>query len=339
MLATPAISPSSAQSSTTGQTVTFATYETGGSAPYTYNFLVYNSATNIVVANQLSSSNSFAYALPSGESGNTLYANVFITDSATPEVTVNSILSGAITVSAASSGSGGGGGIRGSGGTGVFTTSVQTTTAASTVPTTTTIPATAPSKTSFNSTINISSISPTYVNVSGLGIVLAVISTSSGTSSSKITIVNVTNSTISAPSGYNKLLAVNITLTSSANLSTTVTLKYPCSIQSLSIAPYTLKNGVWQPIPIANFTLNSAACSVMLSITNDPIIGLFQKVASQTTAIGTTAVPPGSQQTTTAQASPNNNGPSALWIIGIMAVILIAAGAWFITRRQTRKFK
>ena len=334
VLATPAISPSSAQSNTTGQTVTFATYETGGSAPYTYNFIVYNSATNIAVANQLSSSNSFAYALPSGELGNTLYANVFITDSATPAVTVNSILSGAITVSAASSSSGGGAGIRGSGGTGVFTTSVPTTTAASTVPTTTTIPATTLSKTSFNSTINISSISPTYVNVSNFGIVLAVISTSSGTSSSKITIVNVTNSTMPAPSGFNKLLAVNITLISSANLSTIVTLKYPCSIQSSSIAPYMLKNGTWQPISIANFTLNSAACSVTFSITKDPIIGLFQNVASQTTAIATTTVPPSSQQTTTAQASPNSNGASALWIIAIMAVILIAAGAWFITRRK-----
>ena len=97
-LATPTISPSSAQANTTGQRVTFAAYETGGSSPYTYNFLVYNSATNILVASMLTSSNSFAYLLPLGESGNSLYANVFVTDSATIPTSVNSILSGKITV-------------------------------------------------------------------------------------------------------------------------------------------------------------------------------------------------------------------------------------------------
>ncbi|MDE1768167.1 MAG: hypothetical protein KGH62_02260, partial [Candidatus Micrarchaeota archaeon] len=78
---TPTISPPTSQTYGIGSTVTFASYESGGTSPYTYNFLVYNSVTNIQVANLLTSSNSFAYVLPASQSGNTLVANVVVKDS------------------------------------------------------------------------------------------------------------------------------------------------------------------------------------------------------------------------------------------------------------------
>ena len=97
-LAAPTISSSNVPSVNTGQYEIFSSYETGGTSPYTYNFLVYNSATNVLVANQLTTSNTFAYLVPSSEAGNVLYANVFVTDSASSPVTVNSVLSDTITV-------------------------------------------------------------------------------------------------------------------------------------------------------------------------------------------------------------------------------------------------
>ena len=220
----------------------------------------------------------------------------------------------------------------GSGGTGVYGSTVTTTTAASTI-TTTIIPQ--PSKVAVNSTYNVSNTVPTNISVAGLGLILTLLS--SKLSSATVFISNVTSLVPNPPAGFNDLLAVNISVKSAANVSTNITLDYPCSIQASNIVPYKLNGTVWQPV--ATFKVNATKCSVTFSITNDPIIGLFQKVASQTTAIatttiGATTVPPGSQQTTTAQASSNNNGASALWIIVIIAVILIAAGAWFIIRRK-----
>ncbi len=95
-LSTPTISASNTLVDA-GQYVNFAAYETGGTLPYTYNFIVYNSVTNIQVANMLTSSNSFLWQA-NGNAGNTLVANVFVTDSASTQVTVNSLHTSTITV-------------------------------------------------------------------------------------------------------------------------------------------------------------------------------------------------------------------------------------------------
>ncbi len=80
-----------------GQTETFNAIANGGSGTYTtYNFLVFNSISGIQVGNYLSSSNSFAYLIPSSQLGNTLVANVIVTDSG-GNVT-NSIDTGILTV-------------------------------------------------------------------------------------------------------------------------------------------------------------------------------------------------------------------------------------------------
>ncbi len=95
-LSTPTISASNTLVDT-GQYVNFAAYEIGGMLPYTYNFIVYNSVTNIQVANMLTSSNSFLWQA-NGNAGNTLVANVFVTDGASTSVTVNSLHTFTITV-------------------------------------------------------------------------------------------------------------------------------------------------------------------------------------------------------------------------------------------------
>ncbi len=95
-LSTPTISASNTLVDA-GQYVNFAAYETGGTLPYTYNFIVYNSITNIQVANMLTSSNSFLWQA-TGSAGNTIVANVFVTDSASTSVTVNSLHTSTITV-------------------------------------------------------------------------------------------------------------------------------------------------------------------------------------------------------------------------------------------------
>ena len=80
-----------------GQLVPFSVYAQGGNPPYTYNFSVYSISSNSMVANMLSTSNTFVYTIPSSLEGKTLVANVIITDR--NGMKVNSSLSDVIAVS------------------------------------------------------------------------------------------------------------------------------------------------------------------------------------------------------------------------------------------------
>ncbi len=108
----PSISQSASGYLDAGQSVTFSTSFTGGISPYTYNWIVSNTISGATVANSLYTSplasNSFAWTIPSSAAGNTVFANVIITDSLSSNsqgshVTVNSIESGTIKVNAAPS--------------------------------------------------------------------------------------------------------------------------------------------------------------------------------------------------------------------------------------------
>ena len=102
-LTTPSITTPTPSTQATGNVLTFTTSFTGGTAPYTYNWIVYNTVTKAIIANQLwtgnyYTGNSFSWNIPANMAGNTIDANVFVTDSASTPVTVNSVLSGTITI-------------------------------------------------------------------------------------------------------------------------------------------------------------------------------------------------------------------------------------------------
>ncbi len=70
-----------------GNVVTFGAVATGGSGTYTtYNFLVFNTITNVQVGFQSGTSNSFAYTV-NGMAGDTQAANVFVLDSGGNSIT------------------------------------------------------------------------------------------------------------------------------------------------------------------------------------------------------------------------------------------------------------
>ena len=78
---------------------TLAATQSGGTTPYTYNFRVYNSITNTVIASQSASANTYTFLVPAYWTSNSLfYANVIVTDSASTPVSVNSILTAKVTV-------------------------------------------------------------------------------------------------------------------------------------------------------------------------------------------------------------------------------------------------
>ena len=81
-----ASAPSAPSNQVTGNTITFTANIIGGSSPYTYNYLVFNTITNNIIADQVYSgvaltSNTYVYTIPSGLIGNTIAGNVIVTDS------------------------------------------------------------------------------------------------------------------------------------------------------------------------------------------------------------------------------------------------------------------
>ena len=96
---TPTINYSTGGNADAGQTLHFASYESGGGTlPYTYNFLVFNSVTNTAISTQSGPSNTFAFVVNSATITNTIEANVIVIDSASTNELVNSVNTGKITL-------------------------------------------------------------------------------------------------------------------------------------------------------------------------------------------------------------------------------------------------
>ena len=88
---------------TSGNTITFTASWSGGTADYSANYIIANTITKTIIASQLytgiaATTNSFAWLIPSADNGNTVYANVIITDSASTPETANSINSNTLTI-------------------------------------------------------------------------------------------------------------------------------------------------------------------------------------------------------------------------------------------------
>ena len=96
-------SPSLPSTQASGNTITFTSSWSGGTSTYTANYIITNTITNDLVANMLftgitTTSNSFAWTIPSVDIGNTVEANVIITDSASTPETANSVESNTLTI-------------------------------------------------------------------------------------------------------------------------------------------------------------------------------------------------------------------------------------------------
>jgi outer membrane protein assembly factor BamB len=76
----------------------------GGTGPYTYNYQIFNSVTNAVLGNYLSPmtampTNSYTWTVPAADAGNTIFANVMITDHPNVSTNATSTRTGIVTVS------------------------------------------------------------------------------------------------------------------------------------------------------------------------------------------------------------------------------------------------
>ncbi len=286
-----------------GQSISFNALASGGSGTYlSYNFLIYNSITGILVGNFLSPANSFAYIIPASQSGNTLYAIISLTDSnldisnsAASGVLSVSLLSPTTTASGppsqcyyscASSSTTTGTTSIPAPTTTYLTTSVSTTikTTTTTAPTTsvqtttTAIPVIINPLPPIGSTVSqaeirsyASSKAPAIINFTNARLLLKIFIASEKPLESNFTVSNITGRVV-APPGVYTITAVNVSSTTPiSNIFAEV--KYPCSLPPESIAPYVPENGIW--IALKNYTINQSSCTVYVHTNNTGPIAIF----------------------------------------------------------------
>jgi hypothetical protein len=189
----------------------------------------------------------------------------------------------------------------------------------------------------LTSSYNISSTAPITVNVPGTGVTI-LLASSVGTSA-MLKVVNITGSSVAPPPSYVPVLVLNISTVSSVNVTTNITMPYPCSISSKILAPYKrLASGSWTPI--TDFAVNTASCTVTFGIPPDPIVGLFEyKATASTTSTAPTTIAPTTSATTTVQQTQRqaNNLRTMLAAAIIVVIIIIILAALFYRLSKGKK--
>ena len=329
-LSVPTISPSN-KIINSGQSVTFSSTWSGGTPDYIAK--LYSSSTSTC-----NTGSTLIQSIPSLTTGSTAfnpvtpasttYYCIFITDSASTPVTVNSINS---EVTLTSSGpqisnpyAGGPTGYFGPGPTPTIPTSTTSTISSST--TSTILPVITITQTTSAGTTKICNDTSGYtINYSLLN---ATIKIAPEIGCFRI---NVTNSTLQSKA-LNKsvITALNYTV-NNTNVSADMILHYSCSIPNSDVAPFILRNGTWQEI--TPFTLNVAACTVEFAIPSDPVIALLN--TNITSTITTTSATTTAQVPVTTVPAPQQNDSTILILVLIVIVIIVIA-ALFIYMRDRR---
>lgn len=174
-----------------------------------------------------------------------------------------------------------------------------------------------------NLLFNVSQNNPVAVQLTSIGIMLYVNTSQAGSATLDFVFSNATSTTPAPPNGLTKVMAVNITVNTSANVITHMALRYNCSIPSTDVAPFILKNNAWNKV--TPFTVNTTNCFVNFTVPNDPILALMT-YSAVSQAPSNTATNTTKQTNSTQSTQQEGNGASALGIaVGIAIVILVIA--------------
>ncbi len=327
-LSVPTISPSN-KIINSGQSVTFSSTWTGGTPDYTAKLYSSSSSTcntGSALVQSIPSLTTGSTAFNPVTPASTTYYCIFITDSASTPVTVNST-NGEVIVNTGPQVSNPYAG----GPTGYFgpnstlsssTTSTITSSSTTILPVTTITPITA-----SPGTKDICNDSSGYtINYPSLNATIKVAPAINGCF--RINIINATSQ--SRVSNNSVITAINYTV-NNTNVSADMILHYSCSIPNSDVAPFILRNGTWQEI--TPFTLNATACTVEFAIPSDPVIALLNTNVTSTintTAATTTAQTP----VTTAPAPQQNNSPVLILILVILVIIVIAVLFIYLRNRR-----
>ncbi len=194
----------------------------------------------------------------------------------------------------------------------VNTTSSITTSTTTTIPPTITI---LPVNRSVTVSGNVSSSSPLRINFTDMHVSVVLTTPSLALVPTLANITNETSMVLPFLANYTPISALNVSVVTTANVSTKVTSPYPCGINSSLIKPFELVNGSW--VAIMPFSVNVSACTVSFVVPKDSIVGIFQKIVPVVTTTVTTI-------NTTTTITPSPMPPSTAFpMIAIAAIIII----------------
>jgi hypothetical protein len=296
-----------------------------GTGPFTVNLVASNGAVVNTLTDQFAGTITFgAFVPPAGVDS----YNAVVTDAGTNTLYIFNSTTSVITV--VLPGQGEVVGIGPSSTTSVATSTTTTSiTVASTTAFTTTVPTQVGQQHLNASGNNVSTIigvpitGASTLNLNSGQVYLTINSSSAGYFN--ITIINVTDNSASPPPGFDKPLALTISISGTVQpkpkLKVLARTRYDCSIPSNSIAPYLISNGTWQPI--TPFVINSSACTATFNVTTNTTVALLESITH------TTTVP----TTTTVSASPQ----SKLWYAAAAAFILIMLALIYLIAKKRRK--
>ena len=323
-LSIPTLTASNTPTVDTGQYESFTASWSGGTSSYTANYQVFNSVTGTVLANALytgitGTSNTFLWFVPSTDAGNTVSANVLITDSASTPVTANSVSLSSITISApvttttstttttvtttVSSSSGGNSGgiilntiIPSSSSTSTSTTSSTSSSTSTSTHSTSSTSTTAvtSSSTSLTTTIkpvviikkaNVSAGAVSKVNFSRYNITVALSTNSVSRQNVTVSLYQPVNVISPMPQNYTNIFLFYLN-SSSSEVNMNVTIQYNCKYSS-GITPFVFTNDSWNQIYDA--VLLQDPCRITFPAPNEHEIGLFVYSPVSSTTVTSTA--------------------------------------------------
>jgi hypothetical protein len=123
-----------------------------------------------------------------------------------------------------------------------------------------------------------------------------------------ITLTNVTAQSPSAPSGYTKLLALNVSGTTGTSTKLNITQNVACHLSPNTVYVYKLLNGGWVQMPNSKF--NATACQVSSIIPTFSTVGLFyngQAMVNSSSTLSTSSTTSQSTSTTLVVTSTVNS--------------------------------
>lgn len=150
-------------------------------------------------------------------------------------------------------------------------------------------------------------------------------------------VYNVTDS-ITPPQDYRSIVALNISVGSTTNVTVNATLHYPCQLPAFEMAPYELlQNGTWMPLA---YQRDTGTCTVTATVPLDPIVALLQEYAQPTTITSTSTVSTTTTVNATGKTAPvQPTSPDVYVAAGaaIVIVIILALAAHLLRKKKPKQ--
>lgn len=124
----------------------------------------------------------------------------------------------------------------------------------------------------------ISSSAPVLLDFTSANATISISTNEPAQSPISANVANVTSTAAAAPAGYALVEALNVSISTAANVIVNMTMAYPCGTAGSDVQPFIYANGTWGAI--TPFSIDPASCTVSFALPDDPIVSIFIRAAA-----------------------------------------------------------